>query len=176
VPSEDDDIDIIEDTTQDYYILPGATASGSSLQQLPHSNYHIRNNYDMSWVSAYSDSHTAWLDSSTGKVNSSMWRYSYFNDWNGSSYSNVLSLIPDTANHQSPDTWISWATIESNLQNGSVSLLSPPLAASDKLEAGTNAVSSFGTRRIHRSATGRNIVLNENGQVVRELPPSIYWV
>ena len=176
VPSEDDFMDTIEDTTQDYYILPGTTASGSSLQQLPHYKTHIRRIYgSMSWVSAYSDAHTAWLDPSTGKINSSMWRYTYFNDWNGTTYSNVLSLIPDAAYYQSTDTWISWATIESNLQNGSVSLLSPPLAASDKLQAGTNAVSSFGTRRIHRSTTGRNIVLNEKGEFVRELPPSIYW-
>ncbi len=175
VPSEDDFMDTIEDTTQEYYILPGTTASGSYSSRLPHYKTHIRSNYDMSWVSAYSDAHTAWLDPSTGKINSSMWRYTYFNDWNRTTYSNVLSLIPDAAYYQSTDTWISWATIESKLQNGSVSLLSPPLAASDKLQAGTNAVSSFGTRRIHRSATGRNIILNEKGEFVRELPPSIYW-
>lgn len=180
------------ETSSKYYsaLVPTDSSDAGTPIPLPSYSYWYRYNSDWTQYSYTSEYPSFWPDPDSGSINGAMQRYSQ--DYDGVEYLSDESyfLIPDAAKHLDPDTWISWETVENKLRPATFdnsyfddygdwaeNILTTPgvMDGADMLNPYADAVSSSGTRRIHRSNMGECFVLNERGEFMEKLPPSVNW-
>jgi hypothetical protein len=152
---------------QTYFALPASYSDGTPSIALPSSlstQYYNSNwtNYSGSW-----ESPTYYFDASTGAINADIQRGSYSYDgtnWNSSESS---FLVPDIITYPDESSWISWEKILYNL--GGV------LDEYETIYPWTDCVSPNGRHRVYSTSNGRQIHLNEKGELIEMLPYGSSW-
>jgi N-acetylmuramoyl-L-alanine amidase len=135
--------------------------------------------YNNDWTyQAGSDSwQNFYPDASSGQIHGNIYRYNYLSDANiGESFSEeTIFLTPDITNFPEETGWIPWNLIEKNLRNSELHNGSPPLNEWEYLSYYDGIVSPSGTRRLHRSDTWQQFLLNERGEFIELLPSDHTW-
>jgi hypothetical protein len=165
-----------------YYLQPGQILGNNPPSILSTSYYTTSSSLESSIQ--YEDP-KVWMDPITGAVHSQIWHHSYSSEFEENSTS-TLTLAPNRLNETEQISWqavnyLLQGTIDSSYWDEQGNYIENiqygvgQLPTGDNLDPTAEAVSSAGTRRIHRSDQGQCIVLNERGIFISRLQADIPW-
>jgi len=154
-----------------------SSASGGISRFLMPSIYVSRNNSSWSRYEYQSETPQHYLEALTGNIHSGVQGYAYtYNSNNGVyDYQQYAYLIPSDLRELGRDQWINWESIQTALRDPAAGFGIAPLAAQESISFYTTAVSSSGTRRVHGTSMGRQLLLNERGSFISDLGSQISW-
>jgi Bacterial TSP3 repeat len=152
-----------------YFTLPASFQAGTPSISL--STYHYNQYYNDDW-SNYAGSWESpdyHFDASTGAIIADIQRGSYTFDGANWNSSETPFLISDILTHSDESSWNSWDSIQNNL------ITSGALEENEILYPSSICISPNGRHRIYATSNGRQIHLNEKGELVEVLPYNDGW-
>jgi hypothetical protein len=159
-----------------HHSQPGAPpAPARTSQLLIPSGSVSRNNSSWSINEYRSETASHWLEASGGNVHSAVQGYIYNLNNGFIDYQEYAYLIPADLQAADRNQWIPWESVQAALRNPAAGSGIAPLGSLESLYPFAASVSTSGTRRIHLTSTGRQLLLNQRGEAIADLGTEIAW-